>query len=86
MNLIHFPLAVGQLFDFAAERHLVNVVEAVALGGDNHGVVVLEEVVVVGHIQPFLVDILIDHILHFGLGVVTDEVELVLMAVELQVL
>ena len=84
LNLIHFPLTISQLLDFTAKRDFIDVVEAVALGSDNHGIVVLQEIVVVGHIQPFLVDILIDNILRFCNSVIADEVELVLMAVELQ--
>ena len=84
LDFIHFPIAVGQLLDFSAKRHFVDVVEAVALGGDNHRVVVGEEVVVVGHVQPFVVLVGIDNVLLSGGGVVADEVKPVLMAVELE--
>ena len=66
------------------EGHLINMVEAVALGSDNHGIVILKEVIVVGHIQPFLVNTLIDNVLSLSFGIITDEVKLFLMAVELQ--
>ena len=66
------------------EGHLINMVEAVALGSDNYGIVILKEVIIVGHIQPFLVNILIDNVLILSFGIITDEVKLFLMAVELQ--
>ena len=50
LNFIHFPFAVRQLFGFATEDHFVDVVEAVALRSDNHGVVIGKEIVVVSNV------------------------------------
>ena len=65
LDFIHLPLPVSQLFDLAAERHLVDVVESVAFGGHNHRVVVLQKIVVVGNVQPFVIQVCIDNILSF---------------------
>lgn len=78
------PLAGGQLLDAAAESHFVDVVEAVTLGGDNHRLAVFQEIVVVGDVQPFVVFVRVDDVLLLGRGVVADEVELVLVAVEFE--
>ena len=84
LDFIDFPIAGGELLDFAAQGHFVDVVEPVALGGDNHRLSILQEIVVVGYIQPFVVFVCINDILLLGNGVIADEIELVLVAVQFQ--
>ena len=84
LDFIDLPIAGSELFDFTAQGYFVDVVESVALGSDNHRLSVFQEIIVVGHVQPFVVAVGIDDVLLLGDGVVADEIELVLMTVQFQ--